>query len=177
MLINLSEVMADVGRTKNTQAPIDLSEFVMYGESYAFEKKDDVAVEIVCVGERKVSISCRTSVSLHIPCSRCLKDVIVLFDISFYKEFDFSGTREESQEELEEAEYIKEYDLDVDALISEEMMLQFPLQTLCKEDCKGICSVCGCNLNENSCECDQQGRDPRMLAIQDIFKNFGQTDK
>ena len=40
-----------------------------------------------------------------------------------------------------------------------------------------ICSVCGCNLNEKSCECDQQGRDPRMLAIQDIFKNFGQTDK
>ena len=100
----------------------------------------------------------------------------VPFTIDFEKEFDFTGEKEEAREALEEAEYIQEYSLDVDALVVQEMMLQFPMQTLCSEDCKGICDVCGTNLNTGSCDCAQQGRDPRMLAIQDIFKNFGQTD-
>ena len=177
MLINLSEVMSMVGQTKDTQAHIEFEQFSMCGEEYEFARKEDAHVIIVCVGERKVSIQCEAKLSLKIPCSRCLKEVEVPFDISFSKEFDFSGTKEESQQELDEAEYIQEYDLDVDALIAEEMMLQFPLQTLCKDDCKGICSVCGINLNTGSCTCDQMGKDPRMLAIQDIFKNFGQTDK
>lgn len=176
MLINLSEVMAMVGQTKDTQTPIGLEEFSMYGTKYSFSKKSDADVTIVCVGERKVSICCKAETALRIPCSRCLEEVKVPFKIDFNKEFDFSGTKEESQEELEEAEYIVEYDLDVDALIMEEMMLQFPMQTLCKDDCKGICGVCGTNLNTGTCTCDQQGRDPRMLAIQDIFKNFGQAD-
>lgn len=176
MLINLSEVMAMVGQTKDTQAPIGLEGFSMYGTEYSFSKKSDAHVTVTCVGERKVSICCKAETALCIPCSRCLDEVIVSFVIDFNKEFDFSGTKEESQEELEEAEYIIEYDLDVDALIMEEMMLQFPMQTLCKDDCKGICGTCGTNLNIGSCICDQQGRDPRMLAIQDIFKNFGQAD-
>ena len=42
----------------------------------------------------------------------------------------------------------------------------------CKEDCKGLCPVCGTNLNEKECGCDRTVADPRMAAIQDIFKNF-----
>ena len=177
MLINLSEVMANVGQTKNTQAPIGLEVFKMYGEQYTFARKSDVDVTVTCVGERKVQIICKAEVALHIPCSRCLEEVEVPFVIDFDRKFDFTGTKEESKIELEEAEYIVDYDLDVDMLIMEEMMLQFPLQTLCKDDCKGICTVCGKNLNAGSCDCDRQVGDPRMLAIQDIFKNFGQTDK
>ena len=176
MLINLSEVMAMVGQTKDTQTSIELEKFSMHGIEYSFSEKSDAHVIVTCVGERKVSICCKADVSLLVPCSRCLEEVVVPFVIDFSKEFDFSGTKEESQEELEEAEYIIDYDLDVDALVMEEMMLQFPMQALCKDDCKGICGTCGTNLNTGSCTCDQQGSDPRMLAIQDIFKNFGQAD-
>ena len=40
------------------------------------------------------------------------------------------------------------------------------------EDCKGICSVCGQNLNEGTCDCEDTGLDPRMSVIRDVFKNF-----
>lgn len=176
MLVNLSEVMSNVGKRKDTQLPITLEQFTMYGEEYNFSKKEDAQISIVCIGERKISLSCKAELSLEIPCSRCLEMVQVPFTIDFEKEFDFTGEKEEAREALEEAEYIQEYSLDVDALVVQEMMLQFPMQTLCSEDCKGICDVCGTNLNTGSCDCAQQGRDPRMLAIQDIFKNFGQTD-
>lgn len=175
MLFNLSEVMAMVGQTKSAQVPIGFEIFSMCGEAYPVVSNDDVSVEVVCTGERKVQITCHSNVTVQVPCSRCLKSVQVPFEIDFQKEFCFDGTKEH-QEELEEAIYIEEFDLNVDCLVSEEMMLQFPLQTLCKDDCKGICGICGKDLNEDSCDCHLQGRDPRMLAIQDIFKNFGQTD-
>lgn len=46
--------------------------------------------------------------------------VQVPFEIDFEKEFDFLGQKEEARIELEEAEYIQEYSLDVDTLITEE---------------------------------------------------------
>ncbi|MBQ1688525.1 MAG: DUF177 domain-containing protein [Lachnospiraceae bacterium] len=170
MLINLSEVMANVGQEKHTQADIEFSEFAMNGEVYAVASKSQVKVDVICVGEHKVSVQCEAEISLHVPCSRCLKDVIVPFTISFEKKLDFSDTPL-AREELMEAVYIQERDLDVDALLKEELMIQFPMQVLCQENCKGICYICGTNLNTGSCDCDQQGRDPRMLAIQDIFNN------
>ncbi len=44
-------------------------------------------------------------------------------------------------------------------------------ETRGKDDCKGICPVCGQNLNEKECGCDTFVPDPRMAVIQDIFKN------
>ena len=41
-----------------------------------------------------------------------------------------------------------------------------------KKISKGLCPVCGTNLNEKECGCDRTVADPRMAAIQDIFKNF-----
>lgn len=175
MLINLSTVMANIGQTKDTQVSIGFQEITMYGETYPLVNMSEAHVVIQCIGERKVSIACDATMDVVIPCSRCLEEVNVPFKIDYFKEFDFTGIKEAEQEELEAAVYIQEYDLDVDMLITEEMMLQFPMQTLCKDDCKGICNRCGKNLNTGSCDCDQEGSDPRMLAIQDIFKNFQQT--
>ena len=46
------------------------------------------------------------------------------------------------------------------------------MKVLCSEDCKGICNVCGQNLNEGTCDCEDTGLDPRMSVIRDVFKNF-----
>lgn len=53
-----------------------------------------------------------------------------------------------------------------------EVLINWPMRVLCKEDCKGICSRCGANLNQGSCDCDTADLDPRMAVISDIFKNF-----
>ena len=62
--------------------------------------------------------------------------------------------------------------LNVDKLILEEVIPLLPTKVLCGEDCRGLCPVCGTNLNKEECGCDRAVKDPRMAAIQDIFKNF-----
>ena len=111
------------------------------------------------------------AVVLAVPCDRCLKEVSVPVDISMSAEFDFSGSNEESVLDLNETNYIDGYELDVDKLVYEEILLGFPMKVLCQDDCKGICKVCGANLNQGECGCNRTEPDPRMSVIRDIFNN------
>ena len=79
---------------------------------------------------------------------------------------------EEDDEEMDDTDYLIGFDLDVDKLIYREILVNWPMKVLCKEDCKGICKVCGHNLNEGDCGCQRTELDPRMAAIQDVFNKF-----
>ncbi len=81
-------------------------------------------------------------------------------------------TDEERVNDLDESSYLTGYDLDVDRLVYLEVLMSWPLKVLCKEDCKGICSRCGKNLNNGPCGCTEEPKDPRMAAISDIFSKF-----
>ena len=80
--------------------------------------------------------------------------------------------RKVSLDDQEETNYIDGYTLDVDQLVRNEILIGWPTKILCGEDCKGICSVCGQNLNEGTCDCEDTSLDPRMSVIRDVFKNF-----
>ena len=61
------------------------------------------------------------------------------------------------------------FHLDVETLVHNEILMNWPMKILCKEDCRGICPVCGQNRNQGDCGCDTFVPDPRMAVIQDIF--------
>lgn len=58
--------------------------------------------------------------------------------------------------------------LDMDSLVSEDIYLALPTRFLCKDDCKGLCSICGVDLNEQQCNC-QAPSDPRWDVLKDMF--------
>jgi uncharacterized protein len=153
-------------------APIELERFDYLGTSYEFAHKDPVDLTITNLGDKRLMIEGSTNISLTLFCSRCLKELTYPMDINFQNEIDFNQTEEERVEGLDETNYIIGYNLDVDTLIYEEILIDFPMSLLCSEDCKGLCKKCGTNLNENTCDCDTTVLDPRMSVIRDIFKNF-----
>ena len=62
--------------------------------------------------------------------------------------------------------------LDIDRELVEDLLLEFPMKLLCKNDCKGICSKCGKNLNNNSCECHTKKEiDPRLAILKTLFED------
>jgi uncharacterized protein len=63
------------------------------------------------------------------------------------------------------------FQLDLDALVQNEILVNWPVKILCKEDCKGICPKCGQNLNVGNCGCDTFVPDPRMAVLKDIFES------
>ena len=73
---------------------------------------------------------------------------------------------------MDEADYMKGFQLDIDKMVYDEILVNWPMKVLCREDCKGICKKCGTNLNVKTCDCEKSELDPRMAAIQDIFNKF-----
>lgn len=172
MLINLSDIISVNGKVEHIQAPIELESFCLEGVCYPFAKKANVDLTISHMGERKIRIEGEAKVSLLIPCNRCLEDVETLFELKIIKDLDLNHRSEDRIKDLDETNYIDEYNLDVDLLVYDEILLDFPMKVLCDTDCKGLCKTCGTNLNKSTCNCSESDPDPRMSVIRDIFKNF-----
>ena len=79
-------------------------------------------------------------------CSRCLDDVI------FHNIVEYDETF--SEDDNADGAYLYSRGLvDLTEMVNEKLLLSFPVSVLCKEDCKGICSGCGVNLNHENCKC------------------------
>jgi uncharacterized protein len=59
--------------------------------------------------------------------------------------------------------------IDIDELVTEEIMLAVPDHVLCSEVCKGICAVCGVNRNLTECGCQTKEIDPRWAGLKGLI--------
>lgn len=131
-----------------------------------------VHVKVEHIRGKELLITAETRLSVMIPCDRCLEDVKREFELNCVKHVDVGLSDAELTEELDESNFIDGYHLDVDKLLFHEILSSWPTKVLCREDCKGLCNVCGQNLNTGSCNCEDTGLDPRMSVVRDLFKNF-----
>jgi uncharacterized protein len=142
------------------------------------------------MGELKVDLvleSCPDGIHVkgtikgHIPlqCTRCLEEYHQAVDIKvseFYRRRDLplvSEAGEELPEEMEvpeeDAYLIDEGRIDLNTMVNDLVLLSFPIKRLCSEECKGLCPVCGRNLNEGECGCERGKRDPRLEVLRDLL--------
>lgn len=170
MLISLSEIMNLPRGDNEFTYKYEPDVLCITGKEYEITKKDDILITVTNKGNKKLRIKVKVFFEFLVPCDRCLSLQKVSVPIDFAGDVDMNLTSEERALELDDTEYISGYDLDVDRLIYEEILLGFPMKVLCSEDCKGLCKICGHNLNVGECGCDRIESDPRMSVIRDIFK-------
>lgn len=102
----------------------------------------------------KVKISIETSFILIMRCSRCLEDYEESFvtDDSYFVK---PGRDEEAEKYLTDEDVYAIFapidEIDTVPLIRDSLILSVPMKPLCRKDCKGLCPVCGANLNTQSC--------------------------
>ena len=160
-MIDITEVIINEGKVMDCETELGLTHLVYKFGKFKIAKSSPVSVRIENVEGKKLVLNVAATLDIKIPCGRCLKPVGERLDIQFELETD-----------LNEREYIDGYNLDVDQLVHDEALLVWPESVLCREDCKGLCSTCGQNLNDGSCDCERTDLDPRMAKILDIFSNF-----
>ena len=170
MLIDFRELLSGSGNEISYPANIDMTSLDDGVNKYPVIRKEPFVIQAYKTGNDKVQIQCEGSVTLSIPCDRCLEPVEINIDFNVDDVIEFNKT--ESDEEQEEKDYIDGYNLDVDRLIFGELLVSIPGKILCREDCKGLCPVCGTNLNVAECGCDRDVLDPRMSVFKDILNNF-----
>ena len=107
---------------------------------------------------------------LRLSCSRCVEAfnlfVNVPVDLMYlpYGANVGDGEAEISDEDLAIAFY-RDDQIDMGLMIREQLQLTVPMKPLCCDDCHGLCSVCGKNLNHEQCSCDQSWHDPRLDVL------------
>lgn len=134
-----------------------------------------------------VLLSAKFEFEVQAPCKRCLLDTVLKLPVSLtlnlIPESMVKGDRDVAGEgdddgkaerggtfRLDDAE-TETFDgkqIDLDPIVREQVLLALPMETLCKEDCKGLCVQCGQNLNEAKCGCDPKPLDPRLAALKNI---------
>jgi uncharacterized protein len=113
------------------------------------------------------------STRLELPCARCLdpvlKDVVRMFDL-LYRPLGTDAGNEELSVTAAEAEigYYQGDGLLLEDTLREQVLLSVPLKVVCREDCRGLCAICGKNRNTEPCACVQPLEDPRWAALKDI---------
>ena len=171
MLIDLRELLSGSQDERIEKVSIESESFDTGIAKYSILEKPEFELCITRIGKNKLEIKADSYVTLSIPCDRCLEPVDTRVDYTVDEIVDFNDNASE-EEAKEEKDYIDGYDLDVDKLVFGEILISMPGKTLCKEDCKGICLICGANLNKGECGCDRDILDPRMSVFKDILKNF-----
>ena len=63
--------------------------------------------------------------------------------------------------------------LDLDGLMEEVFLLEMDTKNLCNQDCRGLCSGCGANLNHEPCRC-QKEIDPRLAKLAQLLEDRGE---
>jgi uncharacterized protein len=94
-------------------------------------------------------------------CRRCLKDArgeVVAEVQEVYERDPVEG----------ETRKLDGIEVDLTELARDAVLLELPLAPVCRDDCAGLCPQCGVDLNDSTCECVVETKDPRWAALEQV---------
>lgn len=168
MLVNLTDVFSSEEKIVKQEIALELDTFVYNGEEYSIIAKEPLSMVFSNISVGKALVEGKGKISLDMKCDRCLTSVPYEMDLQFSYEV-FSPDKSSEDTEEDEQEFMEGYELNVGNLVNNEILMSWPMKVLCKPQCKGICTVCGKDLNTGECGCDTFVPDPRWAALKDIF--------
>ena len=146
---------------------VELTPLEFGGERYVPVPESVPAELVVTRATTGTALGLRFTARLHGPCYRCLGDAVleVPIDASEYQ------AQSPDDEELT-TPYVKDENLDVSAWARDAVSLALPDKILCRQDCAGLCGVCGKNLNDEPHVHDEDTADPRWAALEGLRNQF-----
>ena len=165
MLVDLSRLFDNEGERQAFAGELDLRDVKRWGEQL-FSKP----VKIDGVAENRcgiVSVSYSADFVLDTVCDRCLAPVSRPEHMNFSHIVVLSLNREDNDEFI----VIPDGRLDLAELATADILLELPTSIVCGENCKGLCPVCGADLNKGECGCSRKQEDPRLQKLRELLKD------
>ncbi len=171
MLLKTSDLLLGKVRFSQTFAP---------GAIEFFDSQFRQTEPVVATGAAELSqatgeirITGHLQTRMEMACDRCLETAIVPVESDFdllYRPASASPEHRETLLHGVEAEvgFYEGDSLDLVDVLREQILLLLPMQRICREDCKGICPVCGQNRNQAECHCHEEPDDDRWAALRNL---------
>jgi uncharacterized protein len=130
--------------------------------------------------DKNLRVGGTVETSLRFKCSRCTKEFSRLFsanyDLFYAPQPQWSSGDDEIALKYEDME-VAFYDgvlFDVDLMVLEQIELAMPMRFICGEECKGLCYICGADLNTSACSCEREQSDSRLAALLEFRNTKGE---
>lgn len=152
------------GEEYRDEQEIALSPFELGGQRYLPVPENVKAELVINRGTSGTTFELSFPVRLHGPCYRCLEDAAL--DLSIHAR-EYQATSPGESDELR-TPYVADNQLRLSDWARDAIAVELPEQILCREDCAGLCAVCGENLNESPHEHEDDQADPRWSALEEL---------
>jgi uncharacterized protein len=166
--IEFEKDLEDWGQTLKLEEDPETLE--LRAEGASFEKPVKVNLSI---SKSSTQLICRgkAEASAKLECSRCLSvyDQPVISDLDFVVDFTEGQQEFNSEEDNYFVVDPSSGFLQIDAMVREAILLALPLKPLCSRDCKGLCPICGTDLNKSECSCVKRETDPRWEKLKGLL--------
>lgn len=167
------DLSALAGRSKHVELSVNAGELDLGSEHARLTGPVQFSSEVTG-DELRANVRGEISSRFEIDCTRCLEPVIFALPIVFSSEFvakEHFGA--EGEHEIDPANLsansLDGYQIDLLEIVREQILLNLPEQVYCREDCKGICAICGSNRNLSDCDCGTEETDPRWAALKNLI--------
>ncbi len=163
MLFELKSVFQNEGEEKQVNYKLDIADIDIDG---VFPFRTPIDVTATAKNRASlVSLTIRACFGYSRSCDRCSTE--------FTREMDMLFEHKLAQTLVDDGndDYIEtpDFKLELDDVVISDILLSLPQKNLCKEDCKGLCQICGKNLNEGDCSCDKREIDPRLEMLKQFM--------
>ncbi|WP_411676644.1 YceD family protein [Caproicibacter sp.] len=164
MLLDLKKIFSQESESCSFDYSMDLSSTGLNG---VFPFVSPVAVKgIVESRDGSARLKANVSFDFSIPCDRCTERIDRHYDFAFSHVLVRSLENNEDDDRFIE---VRDEKLDLDKLMREDILLELPTKFLCSDDCRGLCPICGKNLNEGPCDCGGHPTDPRLEVLEKLL--------
>ena len=184
MLVNIDEIK-EPGLDRRWDVSREALDAMVAGDRAGWRAHGGVQVDAHLEKvERRILLRATARADLEADCRRCLLPVAAVVPVEFeltlvpaegaraeggqrgdhpHQPVAGSFDAYEAQEEVFRGKVI-----DLDPILREQLLLALPGAPVCGEGCKGLCSVCGGNLNEWECGCVRTVPDPRWAGLSKV---------
>ena len=164
-IIDLERLSLSHGQAKSLELELALDPVELGGQTYEPAGDGTDARLDVSRTSTGYALRLRFDTELTGPCVRCMEEARVDLSVDA-REVDQPSSRDE---ELR-SPYVDEGRLDLARWANDAVVLSLPSQPVCRDDCLGLCAVCGESLNDADPEAHKHGGggDPRMAKLKDL---------
>jgi uncharacterized protein len=150
------------GEGRRFELDVPVGGFEFGGQRYGLPSEVVEALLNVDHTTAGYALRLRFDAELSGPCMRCLEDAGQVVHVDA-REVDQPGGGEDLR-----SPYLNEGQLDVRAWARDALALALPTQIVCREDCRGLCPICGQNLNDEPGHEHEREPDPRWAALREL---------
>jgi uncharacterized protein len=120
----------------------------------------------------EIRVKGHLKVQMEAQCDRCLETTTFPIDTGFDLFYQPARSLGGEEIQIDDADsdigFYQGDSLDLADVLREQILLSLPMQRICREDCKGICPVCGQNRNQIACGCHPQLADDRWSKLRNL---------